>query len=248
MQVRAGPATRRGVHPSPPPTGSTSVAGGVEAHRCVCRILFAARRLWRAVVAWPEGAHPRACTTWWSRGWHVCEGPAPDALRLRTEARGARRAGLAFKGSAFGASEAQQTLDVNFHGTRRVTEALLPLVPEGGAVVNVCRWHPVLPPRAPAPAALVRHGRWLCACWRRADFQQIMGKGVVTSGRRTHRAALPLFQHNLHHGVRGARRRHFVTETTSVVCDCVLAPKFARPLGGYPWGVPQPTALPEQSG
>ena len=47
--------------------------------------------------------------------------------------------GLAFKGNAFGAKEAQQTLDVNFFGTRRATEALLPLIPDNGSIVNVCR-------------------------------------------------------------------------------------------------------------
>lgn len=48
-------------------------------------------------------------------------------------------AGLAFKGNAFGAEEAQQTLDVNFFGTRRATEALLPLMSDEGRIVNVCR-------------------------------------------------------------------------------------------------------------
>lgn len=48
-------------------------------------------------------------------------------------------AGLAFKGNAFGSAEAQQTLDVNFYGTKRATDALLPLVPDGGSIVNVCR-------------------------------------------------------------------------------------------------------------
>ena len=48
-------------------------------------------------------------------------------------------AGLAFKGNAFGAEEAQQTLDVNFFGTRRATEALLPIMSDEGRIVNVCR-------------------------------------------------------------------------------------------------------------
>lgn len=48
-------------------------------------------------------------------------------------------AGLAFKGNAFGSAEAQQTLDVNFYGTKRATDALLLLIPDGGSIVNVCR-------------------------------------------------------------------------------------------------------------
>lgn len=49
-------------------------------------------------------------------------------------------AGFAYKGSTFGASEAAATLDVNLHGTRRVTDALLPLIKKtkGSRIVNVC--------------------------------------------------------------------------------------------------------------
>lgn len=48
-------------------------------------------------------------------------------------------AGFAFKGDAFGADEARQTLDVNFVGTRNVTEAMLPLLtPTNARIVNVC--------------------------------------------------------------------------------------------------------------
>ena len=36
-------------------------------------------------------------------------------------------AGFAFKGSAFGATEARTTIGTNYEGTRRLTEALLPL-------------------------------------------------------------------------------------------------------------------------
>ena len=46
-------------------------------------------------------------------------------------------AGFAFKGNAFGAEEAQQTIGVNFRGTANVTEALLPLIPDGGRIINV---------------------------------------------------------------------------------------------------------------
>eukprot|EP00897_Mesotaenium_endlicherianum_P000880 jgi/Mesen1/10793/ME000092S10277 len=50
-------------------------------------------------------------------------------------------AGFAFKGNAFGASEARQTIGVNYGGTRAVCERLLPLLrasPAGARVVNVC--------------------------------------------------------------------------------------------------------------
>lgn len=47
-------------------------------------------------------------------------------------------AGIAFKGNIFGADEAQATIDCNFKGTKAMTEALLPLIPEGGRIVNVC--------------------------------------------------------------------------------------------------------------
>jgi len=47
-------------------------------------------------------------------------------------------AGFAFKGSVFGAQEAQETLDVNYKGTREVTEQLLPLLKDGqGRIVVV---------------------------------------------------------------------------------------------------------------
>lgn len=54
-------------------------------------------------------------------------------------------AGFAYKGNVFGAEEAQVTIGINVAGTRRVTEALLPLLraraatsPQGARVVNVC--------------------------------------------------------------------------------------------------------------
>ena len=46
-------------------------------------------------------------------------------------------AGIAFKGSIFGADEAQTTLDCNFFGTMRVCEQLKHLIPAGGRIVNV---------------------------------------------------------------------------------------------------------------
>ncbi len=146
---------RRNVHP-PPSIGDTSLTGGARLATAVPCLLPGV--LWRAVAASSEMSALQ------SMHWKVDPGLAClrdcrslCAKSLRAESWCAGRAGLAFKGSAFGASEAQQTLDVNFYGTRRVTEALLPLIPEGGAVVNVCRWALVLPPRAPAPAMLVRH-------------------------------------------------------------------------------------------
>jgi NAD(P)-dependent dehydrogenase (short-subunit alcohol dehydrogenase family) len=48
------------------------------------------------------------------------------------------RAGIAYKGDTFGADEAQATLATNFQGTAAVCEALAPLMPQGGRVVNVC--------------------------------------------------------------------------------------------------------------
>ncbi len=50
-------------------------------------------------------------------------------------------AGLAFKGDTFGAPEARATIDTNFYGTLRVTDALLPLLRAhgcGARIVNVC--------------------------------------------------------------------------------------------------------------
>jgi carbonyl reductase 1 len=47
-------------------------------------------------------------------------------------------AGIAYKGNAFGAEEAQTTLATNFAGTRAVCERIAPLMPEGGRIVNVC--------------------------------------------------------------------------------------------------------------
>lgn len=47
-------------------------------------------------------------------------------------------AGFAYKGDVFGADECAHTLGVNFHGTAAVTEALLPLIPEGGRIINIC--------------------------------------------------------------------------------------------------------------
>lgn len=56
-------------------------------------------------------------------------------------------AGIAYKGNAFGAAEAQETIDCNLKGTRAMSEAVLPLMKSGGAIVNVCSlcvlaaWH-----------------------------------------------------------------------------------------------------------
>ena len=46
-------------------------------------------------------------------------------------------AGIAYKGNTFGADEAQQTIATNFLGTKAVCEALLPLMGNGGRIVNV---------------------------------------------------------------------------------------------------------------
>jgi carbonyl reductase 1 len=47
-------------------------------------------------------------------------------------------AGFAYKGNAFGAKEARHTLDINFVGTADVCEKVLPLLADGGRIVNVC--------------------------------------------------------------------------------------------------------------
>jgi len=47
-------------------------------------------------------------------------------------------AGIAYKGNTFGPKEARHTLDVNFVGTANVCEAMLPLLTQGGRIVNVC--------------------------------------------------------------------------------------------------------------
>ena len=47
-------------------------------------------------------------------------------------------AGIAYKGSIFGAEEAATTMNCNLKGTRSISEAVLPLMPEGGRIVNLC--------------------------------------------------------------------------------------------------------------
>jgi len=50
-------------------------------------------------------------------------------------------AGIAFKGDIFGADEAEQTIAVNYTGTKYMCEAFLPLLaksPLGGRCVNIC--------------------------------------------------------------------------------------------------------------
>lgn len=74
---------------------------------------------------------PDRCSSRWQA---MC-----SAVEFFSHLRAHAGAGLAFKGNAFGAEEAQQTLDVNFFGTRRATEALLPLMSGDGSIVNVCR-------------------------------------------------------------------------------------------------------------
>ena len=44
---------------------------------------------------------------------------------------------MAFKGDTFGAEEAKLTLFTNYFGTKAITEAVLPLMKEGGHIVNV---------------------------------------------------------------------------------------------------------------
>ena len=46
-------------------------------------------------------------------------------------------AGFAFKGSIFGADEAQITFDTNLFGTVAITRAVLPLVKDGGRIITV---------------------------------------------------------------------------------------------------------------
>jgi len=67
-------------------------------------------------------------------------------------------AGFAFKGDTFGHKEAQFTVNVNYYGTRRVTEAVLPLLCERATIVNVSSSASTLSRCSPA----VRD-RWLSA-------------------------------------------------------------------------------------
>lgn len=59
-------------------------------------------------------------------------------MLLSLQAPQSAGAGIASKGDVFGATEAQETLDTNFYGTKRVCEALAPLMENGGRIVNVC--------------------------------------------------------------------------------------------------------------
>lgn len=47
-------------------------------------------------------------------------------------------AGTAYKGSIFGADEAAITINCNLKGTRSISEAVIPLMTDGGRIVNVC--------------------------------------------------------------------------------------------------------------
>lgn len=49
-------------------------------------------------------------------------------------------AGMAYKGPAFGAEEAEVTLGTNFRGTLDVCQSLKHLISDGGRIVNVCRY------------------------------------------------------------------------------------------------------------
>ena len=69
-----------------------------------------------------------------SRRW-----PAGD-LRAREGKEVAvlvNNAGIAFKGDTWGAEEARQTIETNLRGTRRMTEAMMPLLTPHARVVNV---------------------------------------------------------------------------------------------------------------
>ncbi len=84
-------------------------------------------------------------------------------------------AGMAYKGDTFGLEEARETIAVNFGGTRRVTEALLPLLRAAAAargearIINVassagrlCIVKPPLGVRFSAPSATVAQVVALC--------------------------------------------------------------------------------------
>lgn len=81
-------------------------------------------------------------------------------------------AGIAYKGSIFGADEAQTTIDCNLKGTREMCNAVLPLMGEGSRIVNVCSMC-ALPRSKCAPALVSAHmhqcdvpcvvcAHWLC--------------------------------------------------------------------------------------
>lgn len=59
-------------------------------------------------------------------------------LKGRVMIHGTNCTGIAFKGNVFGPEEAQTTMATNFEGTRAVCEAVAPLIPSGGRIVNVC--------------------------------------------------------------------------------------------------------------
>lgn len=65
------------------------------------------------------------------------EAAGPWHTTLSAVSHGSCCAGMAYKGSAFGADEAQTTLATNFLGTKAVCEALLPLMSTGSRIVNV---------------------------------------------------------------------------------------------------------------
>lgn len=65
-------------------------------------------------------------------------------------------AAIAYKGSTFGAEEAETSVRVNFRGTRAVTEALLPLLASPARIVTVASMSSKRRLLAKAPALLAR--------------------------------------------------------------------------------------------
>jgi carbonyl reductase 1 len=77
-------------------------------------------------------------------GLDLCDQPSIEEFaawaqkELKTVDILINNAGLAYKGSTWGPVEARKTLQTNFFGTVAATEALLPFIPDGGRIVNVC--------------------------------------------------------------------------------------------------------------
>lgn len=85
----------------------------------------------------------------------ITSGESVEAVRKELESRGGldvlvNNAGFAFKGDTFGADEAQQTQDVNYSGTKRICDALVPLLKENGRVVKYAPREGRPPPACPS--------------------------------------------------------------------------------------------------
>lgn len=90
-------------------------------------------------------------------------------------------AGIAYKGNIFGADEAAKTLDCNLKGTRRVCEAILPLMKEPGRIVNVCS-RCVSLCHGPTAAHAVQWQYLMCIHMRRAGMLGQLSSPALKEG------------------------------------------------------------------